>query len=253
MIERIILSSNENTSYLQYWPLVARAWDKLLGIKPDLAFITDRDPEEFRALQEHGTVHKFDPIDGMPSANQAKISRLFLAAQYPDCYCLLSDIDLLPLSPKPFRVIKEKVQMRKVVCFGADAFANVDLDANPGHGAFPISYLCAKGRVFRSLFSVDDLPQTKEYPDEWRANPYRTPHEFSDEALLRRCGIADLIVPIARGWGRFANRRIDRSGWYVDWSSLLQGYYYDAHLPHKVEPYYKIEQLIDPKRNPYFR
>ena len=207
MIQRIILSVDDSPAYLQFWPMVATAWRRVLAIEPELAHVTAT-PDE--SMSRWGSVHAMEPVDGMPSCNQAKISRLILASMFPDEICMLSDIDMLPLSPGAFihlgRVARDNDG--KIACFGADAFAHVDTDKHQDHGIVPICYLAARGHIFGDM--LDSVPMdTLRTWTHLKANPYESP--FSDEAMLRHMGIADLIIGGARGWrDGIAAGRIDR-------------------------------------------
>lgn len=206
-IERIILSANDDPAYLQWWPTVSAAWQRLLGIVPELAHITDS-PQE--SLSTWGSVHVVKRDHGMPSGNQAMVSRLMLAAKFSDEVCVLSDIDMLPVSAGPFLTLGEVAASAPdcIVCYGADAYEHVDLDANPKHGSFPICYLAARGRVFGEFWdkvtSGETRPLADVGGDPWRSVP------FCDETMLRYLGIAERIIGIRRGWPRGA--AIGRAG-----------------------------------------
>jgi hypothetical protein len=240
-IDRVILSANEYPAYLQYWPMVAGAWHKILGIKPDLAYVTDQRPEYFRDMQEWGTVHKFDPIPGMPSSNQAKISRLILAARYPNAVCMLSDLDMMPLSGEPFWQIEAALKRNRFVCHGADAFDHVDLEKEQAHGIVPICYIAAEGFMFGKLYGPNDYSRVKEWT-HLRANPWV--EDFSDEAMIRHLGIMNAAIPLERKWNGTAWRRIDRAAWEFDPVLLKQGWYWDAHLPRIATPVHRLDLLM---------
>jgi hypothetical protein len=41
-IDRVILSTDNNPDYIQFWPIVSRVWQEYIGIKPTLALIADK-------------------------------------------------------------------------------------------------------------------------------------------------------------------------------------------------------------------
>ena len=40
-IDRIFISCDDNPLYIEFLPFISMAWDKLIGIKPTLAYVTD--------------------------------------------------------------------------------------------------------------------------------------------------------------------------------------------------------------------
>ena len=87
-MNRVILSTDSNKDYLQFWPLTALAWKKL-GFQPTLGIVGDIDINE-----NLGDVYKFNRVDGVSSMFNAKIIRLYLPCLFPDDLCILGDIDL---------------------------------------------------------------------------------------------------------------------------------------------------------------
>ena len=41
-IDYAIVSADNESSYIEFWPYVSRLWNELVGIKPVLVFICDR-------------------------------------------------------------------------------------------------------------------------------------------------------------------------------------------------------------------
>ena len=92
MFDRIIVSTDENPMFLQFVPIVAKAWSKYFPEKKlSIAFISDRseDDELVVRMRNYADVRIFNTIPGIPTANQAKISRHILAAEYKDEVCMI--------------------------------------------------------------------------------------------------------------------------------------------------------------------
>ena len=98
-IDRVILSSDSNCMYLDFWPLVSQAWWKIVGIRSTLILISD----EFIQVDEtFGDVIRLPAIKNLPDGNYAQIIRLLAPVFFEDQVCLLSDIDMLPLRKEYF-------------------------------------------------------------------------------------------------------------------------------------------------------
>jgi len=98
-INRVILSANTNPTFMDFWPLVAKAW-KEMGIQPTLALIEDQ--KNISIDKSLGDVMRFEPIEGVKPGVQAQLIRLLLPTYFEDDVCLISDIDILPLSKDYF-------------------------------------------------------------------------------------------------------------------------------------------------------
>ena len=80
IIDRAIVSSDSNPDYLDFWPIVAKAWNKL-GIRPTLALIADKSVQVDESL---GDVIRFEPIKGVSNALYAQTIRLLLPILFED-------------------------------------------------------------------------------------------------------------------------------------------------------------------------
>jgi hypothetical protein len=58
-LDRVILSTNENPNYIQFWPTAAKAWQEIVGVRPTLALIASEDVQVDR---RYGDVIRFEPI-----------------------------------------------------------------------------------------------------------------------------------------------------------------------------------------------
>lgn len=141
---RVILASNTNPEYIQFWPLVARHWQAIHHLRPTLFFIGPKD----RPLEtDIGDVIFVDPLPGIPTSFQAQMIRLFAPTLFPEDCCVICDIDLLLLEPDFFRH------------YGVDQLPDTDWVSLNRYGmAFQhvsLSYQVAKGQTFRNVFGCD--------------------------------------------------------------------------------------------------
>ncbi len=248
-IDRVILSTNTNPGYSDFWPIVATSWKKRIGVKPTLALICDGDIKIDESL---GDVIKFDPIPGVPVSFQATTIRLFLPAYFPDDVCILSDIDMLPIEKSYF--------FDSLTTITDDSMFIVynDKTYNPKIPRYPICYNVAKGSTFKELFGVIDVKDIPNIIKRW----YKATTSVCLGLRLNEADVEKLIFQTDERmlsvylsiWkdaetrlfklGRTPAREINRQNWSYDPKGVKTGFYQDAHL---LRPYSdpRKKQLID--------
>lgn len=232
--QRVILASNNHSFYLPFWPIVARGWLKL-GIKPTLALIGTKNLVVDESI---GDVIRFEPLPGVPDGFYAQAIRLLMPSLFPDEACILSDIDMLPLSKIYFCNVTQHFPEDSFIVFNDKAYG---AKANQ----YPICYNLAKGSVFQEIFGAHTLEQIPDTIREWYAMNIGW---ITDEKVLY--GFLHL-------WKNKGNRlkllgyqagkqRIDRSKWYFDPILLAAGYYVDSHMLRPYERYrFHIDSLLE--------
>lgn len=255
MFERIILSSNENPNYIEFWPVVSEAWRSLFGIKVDLALVTNevKSNEQMDILQKYGNVFLFPEVEGIPSPNNAKMARHYLASTYGDAICMVSDIDLLPLQTEYYYQYMSHYKAGYLIVNGKDAYVG-SLD----EGKFPMPYTAGTGNIFKEIINPNGL----DY-ENWLRSFIGTKifdckedisisihnedaNTFSDESLWRamisKWPNNDKVINVPRGFNPYTERGICRSNWNVDTRKLKNGVYVSSHL---LRPYSKYKEDID--------
>jgi hypothetical protein len=237
-IDRVIVSTNNDPKYIQFWPLVASLWQEM-GIRPTLALIADENCPIDTSI---GDVIRFDPLPGIEESLQAQVIRLLLPVYFPEDHCLISDIDMLPVS-------------RSYFVDGAaecpdEAFL-VYRDNAEGYASkrYPMCYVAAKGSIFNSIFEISSPDEIAVKIHEW--------NEFglgwnTDELLL---------YIFAQEWERKGGRivrlghqvgpRLDRGNWDINDNTLKNiANYVDCHCP---RPYsanrVSIDLIVEAVRN----
>jgi hypothetical protein len=260
---KIVLSADENPTYIDFWPLVARAYQKMFPQIPvHLALVSSREESDpyIAKLREYGNVTIYKPVQDIPIFNQAKMARHFFASEQGDDVCYLDDIDLFPLS-RDFIVNKVAGRPKDhLLCVGAEFFAY------GGNGCFSISQMTAEGNVFKRLFNPKDLPfdaflrQFVKYHarDGYRRNDRKEdisntnpPSEafgpcFSDEYLIRALLLEKRVKTFHQPRGfDWETQTVDRAWWgeRFQQSKLDNHEYIYAHC---VRPYKGNEHLIQP-------
>lgn len=229
-LNRVILATDANPDYIEFWPVVAKAWKEIIGIQPTLALIANDDVQVDESL---GDVIRFQPIEGIPTSFQAQVIRLFLPALYPDDMCILSDIDMIPLNKSYYHDSVAHCSEDSFVIYRDKAYREDDL-------AYPMCYLAARGATFGEIFDI----QTSEDI----ANQIKAFHAYglgwcTDELLLHKYlhNWSDFEKRCIK-LGHYVQNRLDRVDWKIRRDLLLSGYYIDAHCP---RPYSAHKDSID--------
>jgi hypothetical protein len=235
VIDRVILATDSNPAYIEFWPIVAKAWRERIGIKPTLALIANNDVQVDETL---GDVIRFEPIPGIPTSLQAQAIRLLLPAYFPDDCCIISDIDMIPLSRDYF--------VNSVTDLPDDAFIVYrDRAYGENDARYPMCYVAAKGSVFKDIFNVDSINDISSIIKVWHSLGLGW---STDELVLHM---------YLRNWplyrtnciklGHSVEKRIDRGLWKYDFELLSGGGYIDAHCP---RPYSAYKEEIDALMKP---
>jgi hypothetical protein len=228
--DRVIVSTDENPMFYQFWPIVSCAWNKFFPDKKiSLAFVTDikEDDSAIESMRLFGDVVLYPTIEGIPTANHAKVARYYLAATYGDEVCLIDDIDSLPLQD---RYILDKISKRekgKLLVIGKEVY-----DGTYHEGKFPIGYITGEGYLFKELMpsDINSLRYMGLYDHKEAINIQ--PNVFSDESLLRALVShmgTDVIQHETRDIDIY-NDWIDRSWWHIDENKLNAGKYINCNM-----------------------
>lgn len=237
-IDYVVVSSDSNKMYLDFWPIVQDMWSNLIKIKPILVLISDRD---FITENENFIIHELKLVKNIDIGFQSQISRMYITKFYQNNVCLTSDIDMIPLNREYFNNSVSDVNDESIVILSSDAY---------GGNRYPICYNVAKGHTFNEILDLDCdfedyCKRLLSYNQGWD----------TDELYFSKCvnnfKDKNRIIMKKRGWDYgVANLRIDRSNWKYNIELLKNNYYIDSH---SIRPYslYKkeIDQLISYVRN----
>lgn len=234
-IDRAILACDTNPMYLQFWPLVARAWSQLIGIKPTLFLITD-DPNT-PVDTSLGDVIFVKPIPGVSTATHAQVMRLLGPVYFPNDICIMSDIDMLPLKKDYFVDSVAHIPDDQFVVYRDKGYGDDSI-------RFPMCYNAGKGYLYQSIFKVNSIDNIPGKIQEWVSNKWGW--ETDEVALYKH----------VYGWEKvktncvflhhtsMVERRIDRACWGYDKQKLKRNFYVDAHMVRPLDKYRKeIEEL----------
>ena len=222
-LKRVILSTDENPLYIEFWPVVAEAWSAM-GIRPTLALISERDCVDTTL----GDVIRFDPVPGTSTVMQAQVYRLFLPVLFPEEGCIISDIDMVPISKEYFVDNAEP-------CPDSAFLVYRDVAIPEEYREYPMCYVAAKGKVFGSIFRVagqDDFAG--------RLKECKAIHDgFNTDQVIMYDWVNRWPGNVVR-LGHLVTDRLDRADW--NWKPEEIEGKIDAHCP---RPYSQYKSSID--------
>lgn len=229
-IKRVIVSTNNHPEYIQFWPIVAKLWSEA-GFIPTLALIAEDDVEVDTSI---GEVIRFRPIFGVPESLQAQTVRLLLPILFPNDGCLISDIDMLPVSRSYFKDGAARSADDAFLIYRDKAYS-------PSEPKYPMCYFAGRGDVFQKVFKAETYEEIEPRIIEW----FGEGHGWNtDEVVLYRCVCSwekDEGGPVCR-LGHGVGPRIDRLYWNLDRIDQLMGRSIDCHCP---RPYSINKESID--------
>jgi len=231
-IDRVILATNNNPDYIQFWPIVAKTWKEIIGVKPTLALISDENIEIDESL---GEVLRFKTIPGVSTALHAQTIRLLLPAYYENEVCIISDIDMIPLSKKYFTDdIKDLPDDAFIV------FKNGYYEANIYHFKYPMCYNASKGKNFKEIFKIKNVNEIESIIKKW--NSLNLGWGTDETILFKYLNNWKHYKTKCIKLGHFDDKRINRTNWNYEEQKVKEGYYDDAHCP---RPYIQYKEIID--------
>jgi hypothetical protein len=219
-IDYVIISSNDDPLYKDFYPIVAKRWLEI-GLKTYYINITDRDEI---IENEFGIIHKIKSLDFVSSGFQSQVVRIF-ASKFFEGNMLTSDIDMLPLNREYYNQYNSELTDDNVI-----AFTGL-------HPYYPMCYVLSHTSNFRKYLEIEDLNfeefclmLNEKYGSKWNTDEHFMFDQFQkylDKIVLKQ---------------RDLSRRIDRSFWTYDIRLLQSGYYIDSHL---LRPYSQYKRHID--------
>lgn len=228
-VKRVILATDENPLYIEFWPVVAALYEKM-GFRPTLAFIADKGTPIDTTV---GDVIYFPPLLGISVSTQAQAIRLLIPALFPDDGCFISDIDMILIS-------KDYIIDGAAACPDDAFLVYRDRFVDYYGDRYPMCYVAAKGKVFGSIFGVRSEKDIPLILEEW-ANlglGWNTDELvlYSQSKLWEQNG--GKIVKL----GHRVMNRLDRSNWSGDYEDVDISGYIDCHCP---RPYSLFRVSID--------
>lgn len=170
-IDKVILSANENKDYIDFWPLVSKAWERI-GIEPILIYTGKSIPQI-----DGNVIHIHIPF--IKSSFVAQNARLLVPALFPNDTCIISDIDNMPLSEKYFQTNIAEINDSTFVVYRPEAVPN---------NMISIMWNVAKGSVWAEIFNVKSINHMKVKLFFWYFYYYNFKRYrwYTDQILLKK-------------------------------------------------------------------
>jgi len=211
MKKTVILSTNDESDYLNYLPYVQQAWN-ILGWNTLTFYLGNNKLES----TDQNRIIPLDHINEYRDQTVVQCSRLFGGHFIEEGVIMTSDVDMMPLSNY------WNPEYEHISCYGHDL---------TGYNQFPICYIAANAYNWKLLVpekSIKNLLDKYPYPKsnnfyEWW---------FTDQLIITERLRAISIKPtlIDRGMSNgLAKFRIDRAIW--DLTKKNEGRKIDAHMP----------------------
>ena len=236
-IQKVIVSTNSNPLYFDFWKSFSYVWKEKMGADPVLVYI-DADPDAAQIDDRWGQVIRVKSVDGVPEYLQTQWSRFFFARLFPDSICMTSDIDMYPLNKSYF-----------MEDFLLDGNWHLHLNGNGVTGKYDdwisgkcnltVCYHVNYGKQFPLIFDMEDSWEDEiqklhslnlgKDQSQWAEhlkgmNQWGAEEDYST-AILRKKG-ADSLRVYAKG---LYGHRFDRSAWDVCKQAMGSHTFVDCH------------------------
>lgn len=232
-LDYVLVGSDMNPYYLDFWPTISKVWSQVFKVKPVLGLICDEESDLYE--DEFGLIKKFKKVEGVNVGLQSQIVRFYLA-NFLSGNCLISDIDMLPLSKEYFESTCSMVDSENIIIHSSD---NPEcLEKN----MYPMCYVAATSQVFKKVF---DLNLTWEEFCKLlhdREEIWFTDQKYLFEKINKYNELYKNVIFLKRGWNGPADRRIDRVNWIYNPKAVTSGAYIDSHL---LRPYSRFKNEIN--------
>ena len=223
-----LMGSNLNPLYLDFWPTVAKVWKEVFNITPVLGLISDEESEMYD--DGNGLVIKLKSIEGYDSGLLSQLVRLHLP-KYLNGNCIISDIDMIPLSKKYFIDNLEEYTNDDFIVMSSHHYQVFN------QNQYPMCYVAGNDTIFKKLFSLNDdwVSFIKNIP----AQGWYTDQLYLYDVINKN---NDVNYKFPERNGGFDINRIDRSWWGYDVNKLKEGFYIDCH---SLRPYSQYHNEIN--------
>jgi hypothetical protein len=226
-IDYALMGSTTDPYYYDFWPIVSNIWKKRFGITPVLGLISDTDSDLYE--DEYGLIKKFKKDENYSDQFQSQLVRIFIS-KFLRGNCLMSDIDMIPISKKYFITDIEKYDDDDFIIFSSHHPQTI------GINQYPMCYVLGHSNLYTKFFNLDK--SWSEFLNELPNYGWSTDQIFLYESL-QKSKYEKLKFPIR---DFYKHTRIDRSNWGFDKKLLDEDYYIDCH---SLRPYSAYKTQIN--------
>ena len=157
-VTHVLLASDLNPRYVEFWPLTSRAWEQVARIEPVLVLVA-REHEVSAELRDDPRVRVFEPLEGIHTAFQAQAIRLLYPALLETRGAvLISDMELMPMNRRYWH--------EPVAALDATFFVTYR-DVDHWRDMVAIPFNAAEPATWAELFGVSGLDDVRARLREW--------------------------------------------------------------------------------------
>lgn len=243
-----LVACNDSPHYLDFWPVVKKAWWDIVGIPCIMIYVAETVPDHLKA--DPAVIH-FQPIQGWPTATQAQVIRLLYPALLKgDGAVILSDMDMIPMQRDFFHEGFYLFQPNQIV-----SLRGID---EQEHQIY-MCYVGATSQTWRDLFGIQTQEDIRTTMMSWsQRNPADGRHGGTGW-----CTDQQILYAAVKSWEiQEPDRvgllpwtptipRLDRGDpyeWYYHTQELetkiQQSYYIDFHMPPYKQFKHRIDQIL---------
>lgn len=227
-IDYVIIASDENPTYKDFYPLVAKRWNSL-GFKTYFVNICDEDD---KIETKWGIIHKIKALDFCSTGFQSQVVRLF-SSKFIDGNLLMSDIDMFPINGEYYNQYLNELNDENVLIYSGQPYVDVPY--------YPMCYIVSKSKNLIKYLELENM-NFEDYCKYLLANykeAWNTDENFMYDKFQKH---TDKLVIKKRDF----TKRVDRGNWKYDVNLLKDGFYIDSHLLRPLNEYSKqINELIN--------
>jgi hypothetical protein len=154
-VDKVIMSCDDNGTYLKLWSYVARICREILKVTPVLFHITNESSDFFD--DGNGIVKKIKKLSHVKTSIQAQFYRIYGTSFFPNDFCLTSDIDMLIPNKEYFLKTVENIDNDSFVVYCSDVY-NPELPDVTGmffKNRMPLCYYIGKGSDYVKIFEIE--------------------------------------------------------------------------------------------------
>ena len=153
MIDIVTVYCNSDPIYWEFWNPISKHWKEKFGIHPVLFYYGDENPH---LSEEHGTVFYHNVVDGIPDYVAATWGRFWITKFFPNKMCLISDIDMFPLSLQFFlNPLNHRIDVYSHLNSDGYHPGNRDCWKNDGV-TVPVCYHLASSELLNTVYTFSD-------------------------------------------------------------------------------------------------
>lgn len=226
-IDYVIISSDDNKLYYDFYPIVSKQWNNL-GFEVFFIHITDRETDIEET--EFGLIKKIKAVDGINSGFQAQNARIYSSVLLNNKNMLISDIDMLPLNRDYFIDKADKIEDDKILIYSGQPYGNVPY--------YPMCYILGNSKLIKNELDIEcDYIKYIDLMKKYSKMDWNTDEKYFYDKMIN----SPNKVVFNRKFG-LDSKRIDRGYWKYDIDLLKSNYYIDSHL---LRPYEKYKNEIN--------